>query len=134
MIYNLVAFLRAAFPAEVIYCNTREATIGQEAVPDRCILVREDGGGPGVWAKISIPTAQVITRAMDSPSARKMAYDIFEAINSRFGLILPAITVDSVLYPAIHTAQISAIQRPYCLGKDDESRTEYTNNYQVYFK
>jgi len=134
MIYNLVQLIRSTFPAWIVYANTREATAGQEAVPDECILVRETGGNPGVWADLEIPTVQIITRAASTPQARLLSQQIFDLINSKFGLILPAITVDSVVYPAISTSQISAIQQPFCLGKDDQRRTEFTNNYQVYFK
>lgn len=134
MIYNLVQFLRDEFPTIDIYANTREAVGTQAVVPDKCVLVRETGGDPGVWAKMDRPTTQIITRDNSSPGAKEIADDIFECINSTFGLILPEITVNTTTYPAIQTGQINALQRPTCLGKDEESRTEFVTNYQVHYK
>lgn len=134
MIYNLVQLFRTEYPAITVYANTRELVGSQTVVPDECILVKETGGDPGVWARIKRPTVQIVTRAKSTPRAKELADNIFELINSRFGLILPAITVDTTVYPAIHTAQINALQNPFNLGKDSQGRTQFTTNYQVHYK
>ena len=134
MIYNLVELLRNQFPAETIYINGRSLLAGQENIPDRNILVTDTGGTEKPWILRSDVTVQIITRDADSPKAGKMAMDIFYFLTSRFGLILPQITIDGDLYPQIHTAKITAIQRPYFLGVDEEGRSEYTTNYIVFFE
>lgn len=131
MIYNLVELLRNQFPTETIYANGRVLIAGQESIPDRNILVNETGGNEKPWILYHEPTYQIITRDKDAPKARKLAFDVFEFLTSRFGLILPAITVDGTVYPDIQTAQISAIQIPYNLGADSEGRIEYTTNYKI---
>lgn len=134
MIYNLVQYLRTEFPAETIYANVEHLITGQESVPDRRVVVRETGGSETPHFRFSQPTVQILVRDTNNPGARTLAFEIFEKITSRFGLILPAIVVDGVIHPALQTAQISAIQKPYCLGIDDNGRTEFTTNYKLIFK
>ena len=134
MIYNLVQYLRTEYPAEVIYANVEHLISGQESVPDRCIIVRETGGSETPWFRFSEPTVQILVRDTTNPAARKLAFEIFNKITSRFGLILPSIIVNGDTYPAIQIAQISAIQKPFCLGEDENGRTEFTTNYKLVFK
>jgi len=134
MIYNLVQYLRTEFPNEIIYANVEHLMSGQESVPDRIVIVRETGGSETPWFRFSEPTIQILTRDTTNPGARKLAFEIFNKITSRFGLILPAIVVDSETHPALETAQISAIQKPFCIGIDENGRTEFTTNYKIIFK
>ncbi len=125
MIHNVAALLRAQFPTETFYVNgiTGDA-------PARCARIDDTGGSERPWTLFGSMTAQVRTRDVDAPKARKFAHDIFLFLTSRFGLILPAATVDGVVYPAVQTGQISATQVPYNLGFDDEGRSNFTCNYQ----
>ena len=132
--YNFVQYLRDQFPAETIYVSVRQKLATQESVPDRNILVRATGGINQPWFHFNQPTIQVITRDVDSPNALEMANNIFEDLQTRIGLLLPAITVNGILYPAVQTAQISAIQSPSIIGVDDNGRVEYTTNYQIYLR
>lgn len=131
MIYQLAELLRNQFPTETVYINGRILVAGQESIPDRNLLLNETGGNEQPWTKYSSPTVQVISRDVDAPKARKLSYDVLEFLTGRFGVILPSITVGGVLFPAIQTAQISAIQLPYNLGADSEGRIEFTTNYQI---
>lgn len=131
MIYNLAQYLRTEFPAEIIYADVKSIITGQESVSDRIVILRDTGGTEQAWTRYTEATVQVVTRDTNNPGARQLAYDILEEITSRFGLILPPIIVGSTTYPAIETAQIKAIQRPYCLGADENGRIEYTTNYQI---
>ena len=131
MIFNLVQYLRIEFPTETIYANVEHLISGQESVPDRRVIVAETGGTEQPWTRYSEPTIQIKTRDTNNPGVRTLAYNIFNKITSRFGLTLPAIIVGGVTYPTIQTAQIIAIQRPYCLGADDNGRIEYTTNYKI---
>lgn len=133
LIYNYVQLLRDQFTTEVIYANIKYKEASQEFVSDRCLIVTETGGSEQPWTQYGEPTIQVIARDFDAPDARKLAWDVFEYITSRFGLILPAVTVKSVTYPSIQTAQISAIQRPQSIGSDENGRTIFTTNYKFIF-
>lgn len=133
MIFNLVQYLRTEFPTEIIYSDVEQKTSSQESVPDRRIIVSDTGGTEQPWTNYSEPTVQILTRDTNNPAARKLAYDIFYELKSRFGLILPAIIVGTITYPAIETAQIIPIQKPFCLGADENGRIEYTTNYKITF-
>jgi len=133
MIYNFVQLLRDQFTTETIYCNIRQQWATDEFVEDRCLVVTETGGTEQPWTLFSKPTVQIIARDMDGPKARKFAHDVFEFLTSRFGLKMPAATVDGTVFPEVQTAQISAIQRPYSLGVDENGRILFTTNYEIIF-
>lgn len=134
MIYNLVQYLRNQFPSENIYPVSMYLTSSQQSIPDRIVVVRDTGGVEQPWTRYSEPTIQILTRDTNAPACRKLAFDIFNEITSRFGLILPSITVGSTTYNAIQTAQISAIQKPFLIGADENGRIEYTTNYKIIFE
>lgn len=134
MIYNFVEYLKNEFPAEKFYTNIRATEAGQDFIPDRCFLVNESGGAFKAWTFYTEKTVQVIARDLDAPTSREMAWDIFEKLKTRIGLILPSVTVKGVVYPAIQVSQISAIQEPYNLGADENGRVKFTTNYHIIFK
>lgn len=134
MFYNLVEYLRTEFPAETIYNNTRILLATQDSIPDRCVCVQDTGGPEEPWIQDADKGVQIITRDIDDPKARKIAWDIFEKITSRFGLILPAAAVDGTNYPEIQTSQISANQHPSSLGADETGRIMYTTNYLIKYR
>jgi hypothetical protein len=134
LIYNAAQYLKDEFPAETVYTNERWK-IGT-GVPERNILIRETGGSE---AEVIEETAyQIIVRDIDNVSARELAYEVYEKfqstakINGRFGLILPATTVDGAAVSAVQTARITAIQRPESLGKDENGLSEFSMNFQIF--
>ena len=134
MMPNFVAYLRTQFPAETVYQDERKKLSGQTTIPARCILVLDNGGPEEPWIQDAQKMIQVITRDVDAVRARKLAWDIFEDATSRFGLILPAITVGGTVYPAVQVSQIAAVAQPYNMGQDADGRTEYTTNYQIWYR
>jgi len=133
MFYNFVQYLRDEFPAELIYSNGRIKIAGQTVIPDRNILVNESGGGEQPWTQYAQPTVQIITRDFAVTDARKLAWDIYKKISSKFGQQFPLATVDGIVYNAIQSAQITGIQEPFNLGADDEGRFEFTTNYKIIY-
>ena len=134
MIYNFVEYLMTEFPAETFFVNTRTPIAGAETIPDRNTLIRETGGPETPWFGYVQKSLQILTRDKSTPLVRKLAWDIYEKIQSVFGLILPAVTVGGTIYPAIQVAQISSIQQPYCLGDDGEGRMEFTENFKCIYR
>lgn len=134
MIYNFVQYLKNQFPGETIFTNGVFVPAGDQAVPDRYILVTETGGPEQPWIQDVNKTVQIITRDAMAARARKLAWDIYEEITSRFGLILPLVIVDGVTYNEVETSQINAIQEPFYLGEDETSRPEFTTNYQIIYR
>lgn len=133
MIYQFTEYLKNQFPAEVIYCNGRILLSGQTAIPDRNLLINETGGIEQPWTQYVEKTVQIIARDFAVPKARKLAWDIYEHITSRFGLQLPLVTVDGVVYNSIQSAQITALQEPFNLGADEEGRSQFTTNYKIIY-
>jgi hypothetical protein len=133
MIYNCVKWLRNQFATETIFANERKQ-IGVTPIPDRCVLASEGSGTEKPVILSGFEMVQIITRDKTSPKARKLAWDIFTYLTSRWGQKFPAVTVDGVSYPEIQTSQITAIARPYSLGEDENGRTEFTTNYQIYYR
>lgn len=131
MIYNLAQLLRTQLPTETIYIDGRVKLPGQSNIPTRNLLLTDTGGTEMPWILRQNLTVQIIARDADAPKARALAYSVFTFLTSRFGLVLPQITVGGVVHAQIVTAQISAIQVPYNLGPDEEGRIEYVCNYQV---
>ncbi len=128
MINNLVEYLRVQLPLEAFYINNRSNA------DDRCVLVMETGGGDTPWFHYETPTFQILCRDIDSVTSRELAYKIYKLLHGRFGLTLPTITVNSIVYAAKQTAQIKAITKPQGLGFDDNNRFEFTTNYQIVYK
>ena len=135
MIYNFVQFLKIQFPTENIYTNIYFKESTENELPNRLILVRETGGIEQPVSNFLRATIQIIVRDIDCPKSRKLAYDVYELFmdKGQFGLILPAVTVDSILFESIQTAQITAVQAPTSLGEDAEGRTEFSTNYQIIY-
>jgi Bacteriophage minor capsid protein len=133
VIYNLVGYLRSKLPTYIIYANKREAVAGQEFVPDNCILIKQSGGIEGKHFTFNRYTFQVLTRAVDAPDAQTMSYAIQRLIHNTLGLILPTITIGTVVYPQLITAAIYAIQAPASIGTDENGLEEFSNNYELTF-
>ncbi len=134
VIYNLASFLRTELPTYAFFINKREAINGEETVPDKCILLRETGGEDGKNFQFNWMIIQVLTRAVDNPTARKMSYDIFNKIHNTMGLELNAITVGMTTYPMLKTSAIYSVQSPSDMGLDENGLSEYSNNYQIFYK
>lgn len=134
MIYNLTEYLMTKFPAEAIRANIRGKLAGTTQVPERIAYIQETGGSIEAWLTFATQSIQIITRDVDVTGARTLAFLIFDEINSTFGLILPAVTVDGELHPQIQVAQISANSLPQCLGDDANGRVEFSTNYRVLYR
>lgn len=132
MIYNLAAYLRAHFPTVTIFAVERKS-IGGAPVPTRCVLLVPGSGSDQGWTGFGFQMAQAIARDETAAKAMKLADDVFNYLNGRWGQKLPTITVDGTVYPEIQTGQITAVARPESLGEDEEGRTEFSTNFQVYW-
>lgn len=128
IVYNLKQFLNSELPSEKVYVGPLRGEI-----PDRTIQLIPSGGVPQAWYQYVTESIQIMVRDIDGPSTFKLAKDVYNILNNRFGLILPANTVGTVVYPEIQTAQISANQLPGYIGDDDNGRAMYSTNYRIIF-
>lgn len=126
MIYNLVQLLKTQFPADTFYANKEKATQG--IVPDKRCIVIESGGTDEPATRLFRQRIQFNIRATDGPKARAFAYQIYDFLNSRWGVVLPQVTVDGTLFAQVETAEISSIQIPQSMGEDEDGRTVFVFN------
>jgi hypothetical protein len=133
MIYGFCKHLENELPGETVFRNTRVKIAPANQVPDRYILVLEITGTRTPWFGYVEQSMQVITRDISTPKARKLAYDVHEIFRTTIGLILPADTVDGIVYPAFQVAQISSVSEPQSIGADENGRMEFSTNYKVIF-
>lgn len=131
MIYNLYQYLVDEFPDETIYVNARMPQQGTSVIPDRNILIQESGGNVQPVTEFTEKSFQLLARDATIPGARELAWLFFEELSSRFGLILPLVSVGGIVYNEIQSAAIMPIQEPYFIGNDEEGRAEFTTNYIV---
>ena len=129
MIYNLVQLLKTNFPTETFYANQEMTTQG--IVADKRCIVMESGGTDRPDTRLIRQRVQFNIRDLDGPKARVFAYQIYNYLQSRWGLILPSVTVDGVLFPQIESAELTAIQIPQSMGKDDNGRSVFVFNFIV---
>jgi hypothetical protein len=129
----LIEYLRNEFPTLKFYNINRQKEATEDEIPDNCNLVKDTGGGDTPNYRWVNQTVQIITRDIEKPTAKSNALTIYEKIHGRFGVILPQVTIKGIIYEQIETQQINGIQRPFDLGVDDNGRTEYATNYQLYY-
>lgn len=129
MIYNLTQLLKTQFPTETFYANQEMTTQG--IVADKRCIVAESGGTERPDTRLVRQRVQFNVRATDGPKARAFAYQIYDYLQSRWGVILPSVTVDGVLFPQIESAELSSIQTPQSMGKDDSGRSVFIFNFIV---
>ncbi len=133
VLYPLVQYLDNEFPGEIIYAAIREKLATQDNIPDDNIVIKDTGGSDTPHYRWVIHAVQIIVRDIDNPKAKILALKIYDKIHGVFGLILPQVVVDGEIFEQIVTQQINGIQRPFSIGVDDNGRSQYTTNYQLYY-
>ena len=121
--------LKTNFPTETFYANQEMTTQG--IVADKRCIVMESGGTDRPDTRLIRQRVQFNIRDLDGPKTRVFAYQIYNYLQSRWGLILPSVTVDGVLFPQIESAELTAIQIPQSMGKDDNGRSVFVFNFIV---
>lgn len=123
MIYNLVNYVQTQLSALVIVANGFAPDSPVEA-----ITISQEGGTPGHWYDRNDNAIQILSRSNSTTKAKYNIELVYSLLKNRFGLLLPSVTVDSILYEAIQTYQISPIQVPGYLGNDDENLEMWSYN------
>lgn len=135
-IFNLTQLLRNEFPNERFYPSEQYRLLAETQVPDRRCLIQETAGTPEFI--MNIPGIEIRCRDSDPYNAREFIWKIYNFLHGedgrkgRFGVVLPAVTIGATTYPAIATKQISANQTPEYLESDQNKRSEYLFNIQIY--
>lgn len=134
LIFNLMTYLETELPGETIFANRRDILGSNTSVPIRCILLQETGDTETPWLTDVTQAIQILTRDIDMPKARELAFDVYDKINNKFGLILPSVTVDGVVYPQIQISQISVNSGPSYIEDDENGRPVFSSNYRFIYR
>lgn len=134
MIYNLTQFLRNNIANTYIYPNEYKIRFPDEQVPDKLILVKEVGGSVTAWYGLIRQLVIVVTRDIDTPNARELAYEVWDNINNRFGLTLPAVTIDGNTFDSIQILQINSSGIPQSIGEDENGRSQFQTSYEFIYR
>jgi hypothetical protein len=130
MIYQLQSYYESQHPAETFYSNRKDILTGNTQVADRIVLLTEMGGPETAWFQFQERIIQIVCRDEDVYGCRKLAYEIHETINNRFGLILPSVTIGTDVFPQQIIAQISSNSLPQNMGADENGRARFVVNYR----
>lgn len=131
MIYNIMRYLEIFLPNENIYANVFNKRFPNEVIPDRIVSVMEQGGEQTPITKYKISRFQILVRDKNIVSCRELAYIIYNKLHDRYGVILPSITVNGIVYEAIQTAEIKFNNIPQSIGYDEESRAIFSMNFII---
>lgn len=99
-----------------------------EDTVDNVIMIQNNGGDVDHWYDRTNYSIQILGRNNSVVTGKEQIVNVYNELKNRFGLLLPAVTVDSVVYPAVQTWQISPIQFPGKIGVDDRGLAMYSFN------
>ena len=127
MIYNLVKYLQTQILSLDFTCNG-----WKKDSPDSCVCVNDTGGTPAHSHDRTDHSVQVLARDRDSVKAKAAADSVYNKLKNVFGgLVLPAVSIAGVNYPAVTAWQIIPIQAPSWIGEDKEGRVLYSFNLTI---
>lgn len=125
MIYNLAKYIT----------NNTSLTINvngfSPSSPDSTISVNEGSGDEMPWFDRVDTIVQFVSRATDKVEARSNAYTIYNLVKKKYGLILPEVTVSSVVYPELTGWGLRPVNTPQYAYDDESGRANYTFSIEV---
>ena len=126
MIYNLVEYLVIQLAAIDFVANSW----GTKS-PSDAVLVTQSGGDVSHYYDRSDHGVQVLSRAGSAVVAKEQIDNVYELLKNKFRILLPAVTVNEVVYAAVQTYQISPIQTPAHIGADDANLEMWSVNFVI---
>lgn len=125
MIYNLAQYIRnnSSF---TIYVNGWQKESNSDA-----IMIKDNGGETQNRGLHTNHTIQIKSRSRNSAQAKQDIDTVHALINNQYTLVMPSVTVNSVIYPAITLWRINSIQDPGYIGVNDNGVHEYSVNYII---
>jgi len=114
MIYNLVEYLKTELTTIDFVANGWMVDS-----PQNSVLVKQSGGDVKHYYERSDWRVQIISRAKNIVISKEQIELVYEKLKNRYGLSLPEVTVNEIVFVAVKTDQISPIQTPGYLGADN---------------
>jgi len=129
LIFNLVEYLKVNLPTLTFVCNG-----WIEGSSETSINVTQTGGEPQHFFDRTDWTVQIMSRAKTNVDSKVNIESVYSLLKNKYGLTLPTVTVDSVIYAEIKTYQISPLQIPEYLGMDEKRLYMWVFNLKVVTK
>ena len=126
MIYNLTSYLATQLPTIDFVVNG-----WVKGSPSDSVMLRQTGGNIEHWYPRKDFAIQILSRAETSVVAKEMIDDVFDLLKNKLQLLLPAKTVNSVVYPAVQTYQTSPVQVPGSIGADEANLEIWSVNFII---
>ena len=114
MIYNLVQYLTTELVTTSFVANGWMANS-----PQNSVLVKQSGGDVKHFYERSDWRVQILSRAENIVTSKEQIELVYAKLKNKFGLLLPQVTVNGIIFAAVKTYQISPIQVPGYLGADE---------------
>ena len=137
---DIATFLDAQSTAFTLLSGTsgnlaKTISLDHEAVRDTIAVLYETGGSPNEYtfstssnsARVAIekPSLQMLSRSSDYQTARNQAQVAYTILDGLAGRTLPTATGTRYL-------EITAVQSPFSLGRDDNDRSIISVNFNVW--
>ena len=126
MIFNLVSYLKINLPDIIFYANGWRPDSEHDSV-----MVLQSGGDSKPWFNRTDWNVQIMSRSENIVIAKQQIDNVYEELKNRYGLELPAITINSTLYPLVKTYQISPLQTPGYIGADKANLEMWSFNIKI---
>lgn len=105
-----------------------------ENILEQHILVLETSSTIEPLTNTTVKGLQILVRDIDSAKSRALAFQVFDLLNNKFGLTLPSITIDGVIYSAVYIDQISANTEPISIGNNENGLAEFSLNFRILYR
>ena len=126
MIYNLTGYLVTQLPAIKFVANGWVKTSPVESV-----MLRQTGGDVVHHYDRSDFAVQFLSRAESSVIAKELIDDVYEKLKNKLRILLPAKTVNAIVYPAVQTYRIVPVQIPGYIGADNANLEMWSVNFII---
>ena len=126
MIYNLGAYLVTQLPAIDFVING-----WIKSSPANSVMLRQTGGDVIHHYDRSDYAVQFLSRAESSVAAKEQIDAVYNLLKNKLGILLPAKTVNAIVYPEVQTYRIVPMQVPGYIGADNANLEMWSVNFIV---
>ena len=126
MVYNLLKYFQDNLPSYKFSVNGVSHNTSESVV-----IINETTATPGKWSPMTDSAVQIISRDRDKTISKEVIDDVYDIVNNYYGLLLPENTVNTKVYEAVKTYQMTPIQKPTWLGFDKNGLARYVFNLQI---
>ena len=125
MIYNLAQYIDTNTTLSI------NVNGFQPTAPNDVVSINEGPGDERPWFDRVDTVVQVLSRAKERPVARENCYTVYDLIKKRYDLVLPAATVNSIVYPALTAWGIRPVNPPQYAYDDDNGRPVFSFSVEI---